>query len=471
MDDQRQAIKENAQYLRNVRPIDPEEIYEYVDGQPHPAVVRETLRELALELDLIEREDGTFVPAPEGSVSTDFHGVEAFPETYARELEDLLVAEFGPGWPDGTSGERLRQRLVTLKEAYFEQHEVVYDDLTALAYAIYHLPDNYAVTQYVLAPLIREGKIPSRLRVLDVGAGTGGPALGLADLLPADVLVEYHAVEPSANADVLGSMLEGTDRNFHTTVHRERAQAFEPEGEFDLILFANVLNELDDPATVVREYGAVLADDGSLVAIEPADRNTATGLRRVERTVETDFTIYAPTCRLWPTATPAVDPWSFDRRPDIEVPAFQRRLDDAAGDEFEDGTFVNSDVQFAYSILRTDGAERIGYTPDRSRVAPLADAEDLLTERIDLVAIKLSHDLSDGGNPLFVLSDGSERERVFAVLTNESLLTRDLLDAPYGGLLDIENALVLWNDDEAAFNLVIDDEAVVDDASPPSLRG
>jgi len=121
--------------------------------------------------------------------------------------------------------------------------------------------------------------------------------------------------------------------------------------------------------------------------------------------------------------------------------------------------------------LRTDGAERIGYTPDRSRVAPLADAEDLLTDRIDLVAIKLSHDLSDGGNPLFVLTDGSERERVFAVLTNESLLTRDLLDTPYGGLLDIENALVLWNDDEGAFNLVIDDEAVVDDASPPSLRG
>jgi SAM-dependent methyltransferase len=470
MSDQRQAIRENAQYLRNVRPIDPEEIYEYVDGQPHPAVVRETLRDLALELDLTEREDGTFVPAPEEPISTDFAGVDAFPESYARELEDLLVGEFGPGWPEGTSGDRLRHRLATLKDAYFEQREVEYDYLTALAYAIYHLPDNYAVTQYVLAPLIREGKIPSRLRVLDVGAGTGGPALGLADLLPDDALVEYHAVEPSANADVLEAMLKGTGRNFHTEIHRERAQDFDPSGEFDLVLFANVLNELDDPGEVVREYGEWLAPDGSFVAIEPADRNTATGLRRVEREVEDAFTIYAPTCRLWPDATPQVDCWSFDRRPDIAVPAFQQRLDDAAGEEFDDGTFVNSDVQFAYSILRTDGAERIAYTPDRSRVAPLADADELVTQRIDLVVIKISHDLSDGGNPLFVVSDGSERERVFAVLTNESLLTRDLLDAPYGGLLDIENALVLWNDDEGAFNLVIDDEAVVDDASPPSLR-
>ena len=470
MSDQRQAIRENAQYLRNVRPIDPEEIYEYVDSQPHPAVVRETLRELALELDLIEREDGTFVPAPEGPVETEFEGVGAFPEPYARELEDLLVAEFGPGWPEGTSGDRLRHRLATLKDAYFEQREVEYDELTALAYAIYHLPDNYAVTQYVLAPLIREGQIPSRLRVLDVGAGTGGPALGLADLLGDEALVEYHAVEPSANADVLESMLGETGRNFHIEIHRERAQEFEPSGEFDIVLFANVLNELDDPASVVREYGDALAADGTLVAIEPADRNTATELRAVERTVEDEFTIYAPTCRLWPDATPQVDCWSFDRRPDIAVPAFQQRLDDAAGEAFDDGTFVNSDVQFAYSILRTDGAERIPYTPDRSRVAPLADADDLVTQRIDLVVIKLSHDLSDGGNPLFVVSDGSERDRVFAVLTNESLLTQDLLDAPYGGLLDIENALVLWNDDEGAYNLVIDDQAVVDDASPPSLR-
>ena len=46
------AILENARYLRNVRPVDPEEIYEYVEGRPHPAVVRQTLREHAFELGL-----------------------------------------------------------------------------------------------------------------------------------------------------------------------------------------------------------------------------------------------------------------------------------------------------------------------------------------------------------------------------------------------------------------------------------
>ena len=39
----REAVRANAKYLREVRPIDPEEIHEYVEGTPHPAVVRETL--------------------------------------------------------------------------------------------------------------------------------------------------------------------------------------------------------------------------------------------------------------------------------------------------------------------------------------------------------------------------------------------------------------------------------------------
>ena len=470
MSSDREEIRDTAKYLRNVRPVDPEEIYEYVESQPHPAVVRQTLREMAVELGLREREDGTFVPAPEGPIEVDFDGVEAFPERYARELEDLLVERFGPGWPDGTSGDRLRARLVDIKERYLQRESVEYDDLTALAYAIYHLPDYYAVTQYVLADLAREDRIPGTLRVLDVGAGTGGPALGLADLLPEDAVVDYHAVEPSANADVLESMLDATNRNFHTTIHRERAEKFDAEGlvdsdgGFDLVLFGNVLNELADPEAVLREYREALAEDGSVVALEPADRNTATGLRRIERAVEDAYTVYAPTCRLWPDATPESDCWSFDVQPDIAVPAFQKRFADGAGEDEDGDAFVNVDVQYAFSILRTDGAERIAYTPDRSRVARLGDAEEFVTERVNLVAIKLSNDLSDGGNPLFLVGDGSEREDVFAVLTNESLLTEDLQRARYGQLLFFENVLVLWNDDEGAYNLVVDDEAVVDAA-------
>jgi SAM-dependent methyltransferase len=494
--DQREAVRSNAKYLRNVRPLDPEEISEYVEGQPHPAAVRQVLRESAVDLGVVERDDGRFVPVEEGPVPLAFGGVESFPDEYARVLADLLVERYGAGWPEGESGRRLRERIRAVKESYLRGEPVEYDAETALAYALYHLPGYYAATQYVLGELIADRLLPRRLRVLDVGAGVGGPALALCDLLPEDALVDYHAVEPGAGADVLEPMLEETGRNVHATVHRTTAEAFDPlavadgeenapdadgethtrgggddGGPFDLILFANVLSELADPEAVVREYADALATGGTLVGLAPADRNTAIGLREVERAVADrgPCTVYAPTVRLWPGVSPSDECWSFDVQPDLEVPGFQRRLDDAPRDgaapdagSAGDGEFVNVDIQYAYTLLRRDGRRRYEFDLDASVVARFADAEDHVTSRVDCVAAKLSRDLSDGGNPLFLLGDGSQRVSHFAVCTRESALNEALLAAEYGEVLSFENVLVLWNDDERAYNLVVDDETVVD---------
>ncbi|MFB6180182.1 MAG: small ribosomal subunit Rsm22 family protein [Halorientalis sp.] len=462
---QREQVRSNAKYLREVRPIDPDEIHEYVDGQPHPAAVKQVLREDAFELGLVEREDGTFEPVADGAVSVPFHGVEAFPGEYSMALEELLVGEYGAGWPDGDSGDAIRERIRALKTDYLWQNDVEYDHETALAYACYHLPDYYAAVQYVLSILISDGLLPTHLRVLDVGAGVGGPALGLYDLLPEDALVEYHAVEPSKAVDVLEAMLAETSQNFHTTIHAATAEAFEPTGEYDLVLFGNVLSELDDPAAVVEHYRESLADDGSMVALAPADRNTATNLRAVERAVEDELGVYAPTVRLWPAERPTDEGWSFDVQPDIDVPAFQRRLDEGATDPDHDpGEFVNVDVQYAYTILRLDGARRIEFTPDESRWAKMATMDAHVSNRIDVPAIKLSHDLTDSAdaNPLFKIGDGSEQVAHYAVLTKATALNRDLETADYGDLLLVENVLALWNDDEGAYNLVVDGETVVD---------
>jgi len=489
-DEQREQIRSNAKYLRQVRPIDPEEIFEYVDGQPHPAAVAQVLRESATDLGLVEREDRTFEPVDGGTVSPTFHGVDAFPVEYGRVLEDMLVEQYGAGWPDGDSGDRLRERIRAVKDDYLHQREVTYDEETALAYGLYHLPDYYAVAQYVLADLTEDDLIQTDLRVLDVGAGVGGPALGLHDLLPADALVEYHAIEPSDAAGVLERLLSETGRNFHGQVHREPAESFDlgrlvetlrPRGDgneaddedagFDLILFSNVLSELSDPESVVRRYADALVSDGTIVGLAPADRNTAIGLREVERAVADrgPMTIYGPTVRLWPGHTPADDCWSFDVRPDIETPVFQRRLDEGDpgaagidGDERSPGEFVNVDVQYAYTFLRTDGRRRVEFTPDDSRVAKLADSDGHVTDRVDCYAAKLSTDLAEGGNPLYRIGDGSQQVDHFAVLTKESSLNRDLGTAEYGDVLAFENVLVLWNDDEDAYNLVVDGETVVD---------
>jgi SAM-dependent methyltransferase len=494
--DQREGIRENAKYLRNVRPIDPEEISEYVESQPHPAVVRQILREEALSLGLVEREDGTFEPVSDEPIllSTPFRGVEAFPAEYGHLLEDLLAERFGPKWHEGESGEQLRETIRKLKADYFRNNPVEYDDLAALGYAIYHLPDNYAVVQYVLHELAEAGLLDRKLRILDVGAGVGGPALGIHDYLPEDALVDYHAVEPSAAADVFDHMLSDARPNFHTELHRETAEEFTPEsGEgdenkpFDLILFANVLNELDDPESVVMRYLDSLADDGSLLAVEPADRETSIGLRRVERAVADEAgaaAVFSPTLRLWPGERPTDRGWSFDVKPDLAVPEFQRKLDEAArgsestsdpgganereatsNPERDSGEFVNADVQFSYALLRPDGERRVEFTADPDRSAKMAEMERHVTQRIDLVAVKLSHNLAadeDGRNPLFKVSDGSESVDHFAVLTNETALNSDLRTADYGDLLHFEQVLVLWNDDEEAYNLVVDEDTVVD---------
>ncbi|MFB6082993.1 MAG: small ribosomal subunit Rsm22 family protein [Halorientalis sp.] len=462
--DQREGVRDSARYLRSVRPIDPAEIREYVEGRPHPAAVTQVLREEAFDLGLVETAEGTFEPVEDEPLSVPVNGVDSFPSAYATALEDLFVAEYGAGWPEGETGDRIRERIRELKTDYLWGNAVEYDRETALAYALYHLPDYYAAVQYVLADLIADGLLSRKLRVLDVGAGVGGPALGLADLVPEDALVEYHAVEPSAATDVLAAVLDETGRNFRPTVHETTAEAFEPEGEYDLLLFANVLSELDDPAGVVERYRESLAADGSLVALAPADRETAIGLREVEREVEDGLTVYAPAVRLWSGATPTDEGWSFDVRPDLEPPGFQRRLDEAAGGpDHEPGEFVNVDVQYAYTIMRPDGKRRIDFSPSVSEFARMADMDTHVSNRIDVAAIKLSHDLAgEDANPLFKVGDGSEQVAHYAVLTRESALNEALVTAAYGDLLLCENVLALWNDDEEAYNLVVDDESVVD---------
>jgi SAM-dependent methyltransferase len=460
----RQAVVENAKYLREVRPIDPEEIHEYVPEQPHPAVVRQVLREEAVRLALRERDDGTFVPVEDGPLETGFSGVDSVPEHYARRLEDVLVETYGAGWPEGESGDELRSAIHRLKDAYYRQRDVEYDRTAALGYAIYHLPGYYAAIQYVVGRLLRAELFDRTLRVLDVGAGVGGPALGLADLLGGDAVVDYHGVEPSAAADVLESLLEETGHNFHTTVHRTTAEAFQPEGTYDLVLFANVLSELDDPDDVLTSYFDVVADDGSLVALAPADRNTSTALRRRERALADagPATVYSPTVRLWPHVTPSDRCWSFDRQPDLAEPSFQRTLQEAGRED--DDAFYNLDVQYSWFVGRHDEQRAVAFRPDRSRFARMRDMDQHVTDRIDLAAIKLSHSLSDesDANPLYLIGDGSQQVDHYAVHTNRTALNEDLPRAAYGDLLLFEAVLVLFNDDENAYNLVVDQETVVD---------
>ncbi len=469
----RDRLQNTVAYLRDVRPIDPEEIHEYFDDPPHPAVVRQELRAASFDWRLRERDSGVFEPVAETPVSAPGWEPTRYPERYDRALADALVDRYGPDWPAGDSGFQLREHIRELKENYYRGQQVAYDTERALAYAIYHNPDTYATMGYTLESLAERGLLDRALRVLDVGAGAGGPAAAIAEFLPDDAVVEYHAVEPSANADIFERVIAETNRNVRASIHRETAESFDPAsvGAVDLLLFNNVLSELPDPAETVERYLPAVADDGTCVLLAPADLETATTLRAVERTVVTPSSasdIFEPTLRLWPDTQPGDRGWSFDERSELDVPATQRRLADAADpEEFPDrrvepDAFRNTSVRFAYAVVRPDGTRRTPVRADPNRHARLENAERHVTNRIDLLAVKLSHDLADDGNPVFRVGDGSQQTDQYAVLTRESSLNESLRAAEYGAVLAFENALVLWNDDEEAYNLVCDGECVVD---------
>ena len=169
----RDAVLNNAKYLRQVRPIDPEEITDYITGTPHPAVIREILREEAYALKIREQADGTFVPVSEKPLERPSWQPEAFPQPYADTIEDLLIEQFGLQWAAGETGAGLRSAIRSLKSQYLEGDSVSYDYQTALGYAIYHLPTYYASIGYVLDDLAMNDWLSRSLRILDIGARTG----------------------------------------------------------------------------------------------------------------------------------------------------------------------------------------------------------------------------------------------------------------------------------------------------------
>ncbi len=466
------AIIDAAQYLRGVRPLDPGELVQYVPEEIHPSAVTDVLRDRAMDLRIRERPDHTFVPVDEGPIHPEFAGIHAFPDRLTAVVEDCLIDAYGEDWYAGTSGDRLRDAIRTFKSAYFEGDPVTYDREAALGYAIYHLPGGYARIQYVLDVLGRAGRLSACNRVLEVGPGVGGVAAGLADYLGEDVPVEYLGIEPSGPAlEIADRVLTTTHRNFRWRLERGTIQTADPDGPYDLLLLANVLGELEDPSAVVEPLVELVAEDGSVILLEPADERTSRLLRRVESALVDDLglvDVFAPTLRLWPNRRPTDACWSFARQQLLTVPPFQRALDegDRARTPARDpatGEFVNVDVRYAYAILRPDGQRATTYRPARSRVAALGESESHIGDRVNVAVVKLSHSLAAvDAHPLYVIGDGSQDEEHFAVHTRPTSLNEALTSANYGDILEVEGALVLWNEDEHAYNVIVDEETIVD---------
>jgi ribosomal protein RSM22 (predicted rRNA methylase) len=199
------------------------------------------------------------------------------------------------------------------------------DPALLLAYRASFAPRSHAKARAVLREVCDPAVPPAR--VIDVGAGPGPMAQAAHELFPA---AQVTACDRSAAA--LAVCPPGIARVVWD-VEREPAPA--GLGRADVVLMGNLLNELpgDAAAWLTRVADALLMDQGMLIVIEPALRETARALERArDQLVHAGWFVVAPCLYRG------------------DCPALTRERDwcheDRAGDD---------SLKFAYLVLRRSG--------------------------------------------------------------------------------------------------------------------
>jgi SAM-dependent methyltransferase len=225
----------------------------------------------------------------------------------------------------------------------------------------------------LLGELAAGGALPvgDRWEVLDLGAGPGVTTLALREWLRSRGLrphLRILAVDRDDLALAAGERLhrayaalagDGAPPVSYQPLHRDLQRAPPPAGSFDLILAANLLNELWQGEAAPEPARAALLEDlarealagpGSLCILEPALREQARALHRVRDLLleRGSVTVYAPCLRGAPC--PMLEgerDWCHEDRPG-DLPERTRLVARLAG-------LRRHTLKFSYLVLRRDG--------------------------------------------------------------------------------------------------------------------
>lgn len=203
------------------------------------------------------------------------------------------------------------------------------------------------------------------MRILDLGAGSGGTTLGTLDALrragaPPSTRAEILAIDRDGEAlALLEAAAQEPPWRELASVETLRADALGAAwggGPFDLVLAGGVLNELDEAqaAGLLRRAMASIAPAGAVIAIEPALRETARGLHRLrDLAIAEGAHVFAPCTRRRAPCPALADPrdWCHEDRP-IRLPGRARALADATG-------LRERGAKFAYLVLRREEASLV----------------------------------------------------------------------------------------------------------------
>jgi ribosomal protein RSM22 (predicted rRNA methylase) len=170
-----------------------------------------------------------------------------------------------------------------------------------------------------IAELSGRGALPARepLRIADVGAGCGAMSLGIAATLERPLAID--AIDRDADAlRIAAGALQHLGVSAVRTQVADVASVKIPPA--DLVVIGSVLNELAPAARVplVERALAAIGDDGAVIVIEPALRDTARALHEVRDAVLARRLahVFAPCTRTCAPCPALADPddWCHEHR-------------------------------------------------------------------------------------------------------------------------------------------------------------
>lgn len=395
----------------------------------------------------------------------------SFPEL--DQLAESYVEKItGKKWNDPSVLEKIRVAILSQKDTYWKEGKkrvVAYKGgYSVLSYISYQMPVYvYEIAEYLLS-MISAGLIRNHIRVLDVGAGPGTASAALLLILSAfpKLSAEICAVEATdTHREAYAYLIPELAQRLKSSSIVEKPQSMNitetlPDGTYDLIICANVLNELSldtaGKASLLQRMATHLVADGSLLVFEPADLENATSLRDVSREAKAGgLTIYDPCNDLRGVACHVSPCWTFRTYDCIFATPLMKAL---AADNEEAYRFINTDIKFAYAVFRTDGHRKCGYRiPADAKRARLSQIKRHEGKRIHVTVSVMSADIGDQKTYLYLVCDGSGSVPCYLALPayhrtpeHEALLT-----ASYGSVVAVDSVLVRWNEKQKAYNLLM----------------
>jgi len=416
-----------------------------------------------------------------------FFSQNRVPAALEQAIEQYITKKVQKSWDDPVILERLRRSVVAQKNDYWrtqKKRSLSYTKgYSVLGYLAYHLPVYFMQSEHLLYTLATAGLLKPEMNILDAGTGPGVVPLAIADFYSRLDHARAHVTSVERSEEHIEAFAfltqEFAKKSPHVTIDPPiradlcmiPADAAIPDN-IDLCVFSNVLNELSDLASdqradTVMQVAQRLSPDGTIVIVEPAEKENTVQLRQLARVLaDRGLTIHSPCTFLWGTRCDPSRCWSFETQEDIVPTRLMVRL--AQCDE--PFRYINTDIKYAYVILRKDRTVQHPYrVPAGAKYSRLSKLHLHVNRRINVIAARMSRELGDTKTHVFKLCDGTAAKPVYGIVPSYHITpeNKGIVSAPYGSILELHNVLVRYNKAHDAYNLLVTRDTVV----PAPLSG